>query len=89
MRIYATARTADNDLMKVIRRVFTAWLAAVGNTTGSKPLLYIAWTKRKISNRKQKYKRVKAHLDHVNFAGTVGREIPMGNRKNFHTTNKP
>ena len=89
MRIYATARTVDNDLTKVIRRVFTAWLAAVGNTTGSKPLLYIAWTKRKISNRKQKLQRVKAHLNHINFAGTVGRAITMGNSKNFNITNRP
>jgi hypothetical protein len=22
-------------------------------------------------------------LDHINFAGTVGRAIPMGNRKNY------
>ena len=36
--IYAIAKTVDNDLTKVTRRVLTAWLAAEGSTTGSKPL---------------------------------------------------
>jgi len=56
VRIYAIARTVDNDLTKVIRRVFTAWLAAEGKTTGSKPLQDIAWTKRKINKKKTKTK---------------------------------
>ena len=38
VKIYAVAKTVDNDLTKVKRRVLTAWLAAEGNTTGSKPL---------------------------------------------------
>ena len=74
VRIYETARTVDNDLTKVIRRVFTAWLAAEGKTTGSKPLQDIAWTKRKINKRKQKLRKMfiaHFHFKHMNLVGTV------------------
>jgi hypothetical protein len=51
-------RTVDNDLTKVTRRVFTAWPAAEGITTGSKPLQDAAWMKGKINNINKLDKRL-------------------------------